>query len=66
MQITANRPAMRSGASSVAFNKKPDLQTFQTAQTSENVTKSDNSAQQTSKQLQAQLLNIGLNINFTA
>lgn len=66
MQISSQRPAMRSGASSVAANKKSNLQNAQANQVAKNVTMSNNSAQQASNQLQAQLSNIGLNFDFKA
>lgn len=65
MQISSNRPVMRSGASAVAYTNKP-VQTPQPEQLSKNVTISNNLTQQTRNQLQAQLLHIGGNIDFTA
>lgn len=58
------RPAMRSGASSVASAKKPDLQAAQLTQTTQ-ISSTDSTKQQRD-QIQAQILNLGLNIDYKA
>jgi hypothetical protein len=55
---------MRSGASSVASAKKPGLQAAQLTQTTQ-ISSTDSTKQQRD-QIQAQILNLGLNIDYKA
>lgn len=58
------RPAMRSGASSVAAAGRPDPQVAQVTQASQ--TSSTDATKQKNNQFEAQYLNLGLNMDFKA